>query len=199
MATQTKSQTASTIYQWPQQGEWTYDDYARLPDDGRRYEVIGGNLHMGPAPRPIHQELIYKVLGHIGQFVEQRQLGKIYFAPIDVILPNLASPVQPDILFISQQQLDTVKENYIEGVPDLIIEVLSPTNPQYDRRTKYDLYAEAGVGEYWIVDPDACIIDIYTLHDNNIYVPFGHFERGGMIQSGLFPDLRIPLDELCHS
>lgn len=199
MVTQTESQASSILYKWPEPGAWTYEAYTRLPDDGRRYEVIRGNLYMSPAPRPLHQELIYRLVRHIGQFVEDEQLGKIYFAPIDVILPDLAHPVQPDLLFIGEQQLDLVKENYIEGVPSLIVEVVSPTNPGHDRRTKYDLYAEAGVREYWIVDPDDCIVDIYTLHSDRVYVPFGHFERGADIQSDLLPGLRIAMDDLCQA
>ena len=71
MATQTKPQTASIIYQWPEQGEWTYDDYIRLPDDGRRYEVIGGNLYMSPAPSTKQQlvsfELAFALYAHVNR------------------------------------------------------------------------------------------------------------------------------------
>jgi Uma2 family endonuclease len=196
MATITQSQ--SVIYEWPGPGEWTYDEYCRLPEDGRFYEVIGGNLYMSPAPRPIHQEIVYRLVRHLGPFVEQNKLGKIYFAPIDVILPDLASPVQPDLLFIAQERLHIVKEQYIEGVPDLIVEVLSPTNPYHDRRIKYDLYAEAGVREYWLVDPTQCQVDIFTLHSEGIYVPFAHFEQEGVIHSQLLTDLQIPLTNICQ-
>ena len=72
------------------------------------------------------------------------------------ILPDLASPVQSDILFISQERLDIIQEKFIEGVPELMIEVLSPSNAHHDLRLKYDLYAEAAVQEYWIVGPDIC-------------------------------------------
>lgn len=199
MVRQTLEQSASVIYQWPRQGEWTYEDYAQLPDNGRRYEVIGGKLYMSPAPSTTHQELILALAATLRRHVMESDLGKIYISPIDVILPELAHPVQPDILFIPKDRLEMVEENFITGVPDLIVEVLSPGNAAHDRRTKYNLYMEAGVQEYWIVDPETCIVDVYTLYEESHYLPHAHIERGGAIQSKLLSDLRIPLDEICPS
>lgn len=196
--TGSSSRAASTIIHWPQQGEWTYEDYARLPDDGRRYEVIGGYLYVSPAPRPNHQQIIVQLAHALTAFANQNRAGQIYVAPIDVILPGLASPVQPDILFIAGERLDIVKENLIEGAPDLIVEVLSPGNPDYVRRTKYELYAEAQVKEYWIVDPESCTVDVFALR-GSLYVPFGHFGPGGVIQSELLSELHIPLDDVCRA
>lgn len=199
MATPARSQSASIIYEWPEQGSWTYKDYVQLPDDGRRYEVIGGHLHVAPAPRTIHQLVSFELAFALYAHVKANNLGRVLEAPVDLILPDRASPVQPDIIFISSERIDIVEENFIAGVPDLIIEVLSPGNAHYDRQTKYDLYAESGVREYWIVDPDECLVDVYTLHDDDIFVPFGHFERDAAIRSKLLSDLSIPLDEVCRS
>jgi Uma2 family endonuclease len=196
METVTTKQAGSKIYHWPSQGEWTYNDYLRLPEDEWRYELVRGNLYMSPAPSTRHQEIILELAALIRQLVKEKQLGKIYIAPVDVIIPDLAHPVQPDILFIPADKLDIVKENFIEGVPALIIEVLSPGNPRHDRYTKYRLYAEAGVKEYWIVDPEACTADVYALR-GQAYVPFGHFTPASTIQSELLPDLRIPISEVC--
>lgn len=196
MVTQTKSQSASIIYEWPEQGEWTYEDYARLPDDGRRYEIIGGKLHVSPAPRTNHQLVITELAYALMTYAKTKNLGRVFVSPIDVVIPDLTNPVQPDILFIAQERLEMVQEKFIEGVPDLIIEVLSPGNPGHDRYTKYRLYEEAGVKEYWIVDPDECIVDVYGYYEET-YVPYGHFERGGVIQSKLLPDLRVPLNDIC--
>ena len=102
---------------WPSQGQWTYADYKRLPDDGWRYEVIEGELHMAPAPRPRHQEATINLATAMSQFARSKRLGKVYTAPIDVLLPGLASPVQPDVLFIANDRLDIVKEEFIEGPP----------------------------------------------------------------------------------
>lgn len=202
MATQTKTpaktQAASVVYQWPSQGEWAYEDYARLPDDGRRYEVIGGNLHVSPAPLTRHQVVVTELAYALMTFTKTEKVGQILVSPIDVILPDLANPVQPDILFIANERLGIVKEQFVAGVPDLIVEVLSPGNPAHDRRTKYALYEGAGVKEYWIVDPEACIVDVYTLYGGDLYVPHGHFAPGGVIQSKLLSDLRISVDDICQ-
>ncbi|NKQ35443.1 MAG: Uma2 family endonuclease [Chloroflexi bacterium] len=192
---ETKTTTETRIYKWPRQGEWTYEDYRRLPDDRFRYEIIGGNLYMSLTPSPKHQlasvELTYALIS----FVKKHKLGRVYEAPIDVILPDLASPVQPDILFIAQERLNIVQEQFVEGVPDLIVEVLSPGNARHDRHTKFRLYLEAGVKEYWIADPDACTVDVYVPR-GNAYVPLGHFALDGDIQSELFPELRIPVKDI---
>jgi Uma2 family endonuclease len=193
----TTKQAGSKIYHWPKQGDWSYKDYLHLPEDEWRYEIIGGNLSMSPAPSTRHQEIILELAARIRELVKEKQLGKIYIAPVDVVIADLAQPVQPDILFVPATKLDMVKEHYIEGVPELIIEVLSPGNPRHDRYTKYQLYAEAGVKEYWIVDPESCTADVYALR-GQAYVPFGHFNSDSMIQSELLPELQIPLLEICN-
>lgn len=194
MVTLTKS--ISETFQWPAQGKWTYEDYARLPDNGMRYEVIGGELYMSPAPTTAHQrgsvELVFVLMLH----VKQRGLGQVYEAPIDVILPGLANPVQPDIIFIFSERLGIVKKQHIEGVPDLIVEILSPGTAQHDRRTKFQLYAQAGVKEYWLFDPDVCVVDVFVLR-GRAYVPFGRYAIDGIIQSELLPNLRILVKDIC--
>ncbi len=117
----------------PPQGQWAYEDYARLPDNGMRYEVIGGDLYMAPAPRTKHQRVTLNLASALHQFVRQRTLGEVLFAPIDLILPGLASSVQPDILYISNENSGIVKENYIEGIPDWVAEIIPPGNPMHDR------------------------------------------------------------------
>jgi Uma2 family endonuclease len=186
----------SAIQQWPLQGEWTYDNYARLPDNGMRYEVIQGDLYMSTAPRPSHQRAVVKLSTMLQLFVEQHQLGEVYVSPIDVILPDLASPVQPDILFVATWKLNIVKDVFVEGVPNLIIEVLSPGNPLHDRRTKFQLYAQAGVVEYWIVDPAACTIEVYSLR-GQAYVPLGKFGREEKAQSELLAGFSVAVSQIC--
>ena len=186
---------ASVTYRWPAQGEWTYDDYARLPDNGWRYEVIRGELHMSPAPNVAHQDIIVSLIYILQGFVRSRKLGRVLVAPVGVILPDIASPVQPDVLVVLTPNLGIIGER-VEGVPDLVIEVLSPGTARHDRQVKYRLYAEAGVTEYWIIDPDACAADIYTRR-GNAFVPLGHYQRDGAIHSELLPDLTIPMTELC--
>lgn len=194
MATIAPAKEAKT-YRWPPQGEWTYDDYARLPDSGVRYEVIGGDLFMSPAPSTEHQNIIFELILIIGQFVKANQLGQVFVSPVDLVLPDRATPVQPDLLFIGNDKLDIIKEKVIKGAPDLIVEVLSPSNPEHDRRTKFSLYAEAGVREYWIVDPKEQTVDVFALR-GQAYVPFGHFGAADTARSELLPELEVALEEV---
>jgi len=194
--TKSKEKTSQERRWPPRQGEWTYDDYARLPDNGMRYEVIEGDLYMSPAPRPKHQLVSGKLVYAFHQFLREHDLGQIYHAPVDVNMPGLTSPVQPDLLFISHKNMDIITEKRIDGVPDLIIEILSPGNPMHDRDTKFHVYARAGVNEYWIIDPDTCIVDVFVLR-GQAYAPLGNFGENDKVQSELLPDLILTVSEIC--
>ena len=180
----------------PPQGQWTYADYKQLPDDGWRYEVIEGELYLSPAPRPKHQESAGNLGSRMLLYVQERGLGKVYFAPIDVILPGYASPVQPDVLFIARERLDIVKEDFIEGPPDLIVEILSPSNWLTDRRTKFRIYAQAGVREYWIVDTDARTVEVFVLRGSSFALA-GKFGSGETLRSEVVTGFEIGVDEIC--
>ena len=190
----TKTKETKTRRWPPPQGEWTYEDYARLPDN-IRYEVIKGDLYMSPAPRPIHQETLSALHVHLWQYVSEKKSGRLYFAPIDVNLPGFTSPVQPDLLFIANEHTDIVKTNTIEGVPDFIAEVLSPGNPEHDRDVKFHIYAQAGVQEYWIVDPQLCMVDVFVLR-GHAYVQLDKFGREDTIQSELFAELQLAVSKI---
>jgi len=189
---------ASKRYVPPKQGEWTYEDYARLPDNGVRYEIIGGELYMSPAPRTKHQIASYELGFAFGLFVKRHKLGRILVAPIDVRLPDLADPVQPDIVFILKARLHIIKEKSIEGAPDLIVEILSPGTEGYDRRTKFQLYARAGVKEYWMVDPDTCTMEIYVLR-GEAYALLGSFGPDDEAYSEVLAGFSVPVSEICIS
>jgi Uma2 family endonuclease len=196
--TQTKlgGQEIEARYWPPPQGEWTYEDYTRLPDNGMRYEVIKGALYMSPAPSPDHQRVVVALIRYLSAYLQQHPAGEIFIAPIDVKLPSLTSPVQPDLLFIANERSAIVKEKFIEGVPDLIIEVLSPTNPEHDRTTKFSAYALAGVREYWIVDPEARTIEINVLR-GQAYAPLGNFGADEQTRSEVLPDFSVRVSEVC--
>ncbi len=179
----------------PAQGEWTYQDYRRLPNDGWRYEVIRGRLHMAPAPRPKHQRAVGRLHLAISRFVEERGLGEVFISPIDVLLPALASPVQPDLLFIREDRLSIVTDEAIEGAPDLVVEVLSPSNWFLDRRDKFELYAKAGVAEYWIVDTDERTIEVFGLR-GQAYDLVDKRGVGEVARSRLLNGFEVPIDDL---
>lgn len=180
----------------PQQGKWTYADYARLPDNGFRYEVIRGELYMSPAPSTRHQAVVTTLVLEMYDFVRQHKLGKVYTSPIDVVIAELATPVQPDLIFISQERLDIVKKQLVEGAPNLVVEVLSPGTVQYDRQTKFYAYAEAGVTEYWLVDPDTCTVDVYVLR-GRAYALLGTFGPEDQTQSEVLSDFTLSVGDIC--
>jgi Uma2 family endonuclease len=181
---------------FPAQGSWTYEDYCRIPDDGNRYEVIRGVLYVSPAPRSRHQRVIAHLLAAIYNFVTARQLGEVLTSPIDVLLPGLASPVQPDILFLSRDRARIVEERYLSDAPDLVVEVLSPSNPGHDRKTKFEVYAEAGVREYWIVDPDLRSIEVHVL-DGRAYRLDGRHGAESTARSKVLDGFEVAVAKAC--
>jgi Uma2 family endonuclease len=142
-------------------GTWTYDDLSSLPDDGRRYEIIEGELYEMPAPTWEHSTTIMNLIAMLLPVVSAMG-GLLRTAPLDVFLPG-ADPVEPDILAILPGSNARGEGRGVEGSPDLVIEVLSPSNRTHDLLTKRALYARAGVREYWIVDPANRAVEVMTL------------------------------------
>jgi Uma2 family endonuclease len=151
-------------------GTWTYDDLLSLPDDGRRYEIIEGELYEMPAPSLRHATMIMNLIALLLP-IDSALRGRLYTAPLDVFFPG-ADPVESDILAILPGSRAVGEGRGVNGPPDLVIEVLSPSNRGRDLLTKRALYARAGVREYWIVDPDNRTVDVLTLdHDAFHAVP----------------------------
>jgi len=178
----------------PPQGEWTYQDYLRLPDDGYHYQVIKGVLLMTAAPTTRHQDVVRNLLVALHLFVKERRQGKVYSSPVDVRLAE-QTVVEPDIIFIARERLSIIKESSIEGAPDLIVEILSPSNWVVDRRDKFAVYEASGVREYWIVDPDARTVEIYSLRRGR-YALLERYEPGQTVQSDLLTGFEIPVDDI---
>lgn len=143
---------------------YTYDDLANTPDDGNRYEIIGGELIVSPAPRLDHQDVVGLLFMLLRLYVSTNRLGNVYTAPTDVRL-SPHNTVQPDILFVIRERFHICRPNYVDGAPDLIIEVLSDRTRGIDRVQKRALYAMAGVPEYWTVDLANRTIAVLTLVD----------------------------------
>jgi Uma2 family endonuclease len=141
-------------------GSWTYEDLFSLPDDGRRYEIIEGVLFEMPSPTLLHAVVMRNLVLLLSQ-ITARLGGELFFAPLDVFFAG-ANPVQPDILVILRDGSARPVARGIEGPPDLIVEILSPSNRVHDLLTKRALYGRAGVREYWIVDPENQSIELLT-------------------------------------
>lgn len=182
---------------WPVQGAWRYEDYLRLPDDGRRYEIIAGVLYVANAPTFDHQYTVFKLARYLGDFVEQHNWGTVIGAPFEVHLTETSRPVQPDLLFLNNEQLPAPGTQTFHGAPSLIIEVISPSSIRLDRQTKFDAYEAAGVAEYWLVDPKARSVEVYTLSRGE-YALLGQYTGDEVITSRLLVGLAIPNRALYH-
>jgi Uma2 family endonuclease len=166
---------------------WTYADLQRMPEshDGRRYEIIDGELVVSPSPAKGHQ----RASGHSVQIlfreIEGRRLGIVFFAPFDVIMSS-TRVVVPDIVAVRADRMHLIEDRGIFGAPDLIVEILSPSNKRYDRGRKRKLYASVGVPEYWIIDPIAQTIEQLILADDE-YALDGVRAPGDRLHAAVFP------------
>ncbi|HET7274648.1 MAG TPA: Uma2 family endonuclease [Longimicrobiaceae bacterium] len=138
---------------------WTYSEFVRLPDDGNRYEIIAGELYMTPAPSTRHQLAITPLLAVLHSFVENHNLGWVLPGPVDVLFAE-GDYLEPDLVFIRLSRKNIISDRGIEGAPDLVVEILSPSTAMIDRGIKRDRYEHFGVTEYWIVDLDQKLIAV---------------------------------------
>lgn len=175
--------------------KFTYEDYKNIPEsETKRYELLGGELLMAPAPIPYHQNISRKLFYSIYEHTRENDLGEVYYSPIDVVLSN-EDVVQPDIVFIRKDRLSIIREEAIHGAPDLLIEILSPSTAERDRTLKKTLYARSGVKEFWITDPVTKTIEVFTLTPQG-YQLFKRFEVGQTLTSPLLTHLEIPLKQI---
>ncbi len=175
---------------WPAQGQWRYEDYLHLPDDGRRYEIIEGVLYVANAPSTEHQYTAFKIAFQLELFVQQKGLGTIFTALYEVHLSENSRPVQPDVLFIRSERMGLLSKQAFEGAPDLIVEVISPSSIRLDRTIKFDAYERYGVAEYWLVDPKARLVEVYTWARGE-YALFGQYTGEDVVASKLLEGLQI--------
>ncbi len=164
-------------------------DYANLPDEPR-CELIFGNLYVMPRLRISHQFVATKIWQHL-EGVAETNGGYALLAPLDVHLaPH--SIVQPDVIYVSADRLSVLgdKQGWIEGAPDLLVEILSPGTARRDRVLKLDLYARSGVGEYWIVDPAERQIE-FLVNENGRFVVA--LPTGAVYRSALRPEISLDL------
>ncbi len=139
-----------------------YDDLRLFPDDGKRHELIDGEHIMSPAPKTKHQNVVSNLLALLHTFVRAHKIGRVFAAPFDIVFSDY-DVTEPDILFISREREKIITEDNVRGAPDLIVEILSPSTADIDRKVKYALYEKYGVREYWIIAPDAEIVQIFAL------------------------------------
>lgn len=144
---------------------FTYEEYRALPETGPRYQLVDGDLSMSPAPTTRHQAVLARLGVAMFNFVDERKLGTVMFAPWDVILSE-EDVFQPDIVYVSEDRKRAIAPDGLRGTPDLCVEVLSPTNRGLDLGTKRLQYAKYGLPELWIVDPDADALHVFRLQED---------------------------------
>jgi Uma2 family endonuclease len=188
-----RAEEAPIAQLFPPQGQWTEDDYFALPEVNRHLELSEGRLIMPPHPTFTHQTVVQQIFLKLNAFVEEKELGIVRFAPLPVRLwPGKIR--EPDVFFISSEHQDRLGER-VCGVPDLAVEVISPGTRRVDRHEKPYEYAKAGVAEFWLVDPDAQTVEVYTLEEG-AYELLGKFGPGETACSRLLKSFKLPVDEL---
>ncbi len=178
--------------------KFTYEDYKSLPEsETKRYELLEGELVMVPSPTEYHQRISGNLEFILRQFVRERDLGRVYDAPLDVVLGEgeEREVVQPDIFFISKERSRIIAEEEIRGAPDLVVEIISPGTAERDRTYKKTLYARHGVREYWIVDPDAKTVEVFSLGERGFEL-IRTYKSGEVLNSPLLEGLEVPLEEV---
>jgi Uma2 family endonuclease len=167
------------------------EDLAVLPDDGNRYEIIGGQLILSPSPRVRHQQVSYQLSVVLGEYIASRGNAQALAAPMDVHLsPN--DVVQPDLLVVLAVRADIIEDRGIMGAPDLVIEILSPSSYANDFLRKSRLYEQHGVREYWIVDPESETVSVQTL-DGDRYAIGDELGRDDELRSQVLDGFVLPL------
>ncbi|MCC6790602.1 MAG: Uma2 family endonuclease [Thermomicrobiales bacterium] len=172
----------------------TYDDLRAMPDDGNRYELIFGEIVMSPSPNTRHQHVLGELFTRMKAFAHERQLGRVYIAPLDVRL-SLNNVVQPDLLFVRRDRLGLVRSDCVRGAPDLVVEALSPSNRAQDLVKKAVLYGLYEIPEYWVVDPESNIITVNVWRDGQ-YVALEDEDNDGTARSIVIPGFSVRPSDL---
>ncbi len=178
----------------PQKIRVSYDDYLILPDDGKRYQIVDGEVYVSPAPSVSHQRIVGAIYRILYALVSERDLGEVFISPVDVVL-SYHDVVQPDILFVSKGREAIVQEQGIFGSPDLAVEVLSPRLKRLDRVVKKARYARFGVANLWLVAPITRVIEEHQLAGDT-YLLRSRVAGEDVFKPALFPDLQIHLVDI---
>ncbi len=168
-------------------------DYMAIPDgDERRYELIDGELMLAPAPNTAHQLVAGRLYRILSDLAEELSLGTVFIAPYDVVLSE-SDVLQPDVLLISPEHLGIVGERNVQGAPDLVIEVLSPSTVDRDRMLKASSYLRFGVPEYWIVDPVDRTIEVLRAGQTE-FETIRVYTQGTYVESPSIPGLKLDVE-----
>jgi len=173
----------------------TYDDFVLFPDDGKQHELIDGEHYVTPSPNVRHQQIQGDLFALVWNYLEARPVGRVFTSRLDVVFSRF-DVVEPDIVYLSYERANTVltKAN-LQGAPELVIEIASPSTRQRDETIKRHLYERSGVSEYWVVDLEIDVVRVYRRTRD------GGFDRaielsreaGDVLATDLLPGLDVPL------
>ena len=179
---------------------YTYREY-REWDDTDRWELIDGHAYnMTPAPSRVHQEICGELFRQFANFLTDKTC-RVYSAPFDVRLPegneaddDIVTVVQPDLSVVcDRSRLD---DKGCKGSPDLIVEVVSPSTARKDLKEKLLLYEKSGVREYWIVDPAAKTVMVFSRNETKVFGRPDIYTEEDRIRVGIFPELTVELNSV---
>jgi Uma2 family endonuclease len=174
----------------------TYEDYVLFPEDGQRHEILDGEHYVTPAPSIDHQESSGYLFSKLYPFVREYRLGKVLYAPVDVLL-SAHDITQPDLLFISNERQAILTEANAQGAPDLVIEILSDSTRRRDETLKRDRYERGGVLEYWLVDRVRRTVRVYRRSGGGFSAPQDlSAAAGDILTTSLLPGLEIRVSEI---
>jgi Uma2 family endonuclease len=172
----------------------TLADFQALPEGPPYHELISGQLVEMPSPTPTHQRIVFQLARRMADFAEEHDLGEVFVVPLDTHLTD-EDAYQPDVLFISRERAGIVEER-IEGAPDLVVEVLSPSTGYYDLTAKRRVYAETGAREYWIVDPMEETVEVLTRTEAGDFESRGALPKDGEAASQVLDGFTTRLADL---
>jgi Uma2 family endonuclease len=175
------------------QGEWTYQKYLVIPEDGNRYEVINGVLYQMASPNHKHQKAVLRIAHYLFTYVDAVKLGEVLLSPFDVVLPS-GTTVQPDVSVVLNRNKRIVKAKRAMGTPDLVVEVASPSTGGYDKNLKRASYAQASVKEFWIVSPRQKTVELFVLENGDL-ISKGVFKGQATIPSTVVLDFPVTVEQ----
>jgi Uma2 family endonuclease len=182
----------------PRDARLTYDDFLLFPDDGKRHEIIDGEHYVTASPASRHQVLLGRLYFEIELYLRQHpRTGQVFLSPLDVVFTRW-DVVEPDLLFVADDQRDILTEKNVQGPPALVVEILSPSTRKTDEQAKRLLFDRGGVREYWLVDPELDSVRVFRRQgDGSFPLAAGLTrEQHDVLATPLMPGLAIGLNEL---
>lgn len=172
----------------------TYEDFLLFPDDGKRHELIDGEQYVTPSPNTRHQVISGNLHFIIREWLEQRPIGRVFYAPFDVVFTQF-DVVEPDLLYMSNERAAGIlTAKHVTGAPEIIVEIASPATRTRDETIKRRLYERCGVTEYWVIDPDLEVVRVCRREAPEFSRPAELAnDRSDVLTSPLLPGLEIPL------